>query len=196
MNSPLRIATLLTAGLLAGFYVAVLWLARHPQVSELYRLYYVENRLMFWNHGEGIGYEPGQRITFDSMLSYFGREGWAFPEHWGTWSDGKASELLLRPPADAPLREVVVEGEPFLAPEAGITQQTLSLSVNGRFAGAHTLDSTDPVVLRFPVPEQAWDAGTPLVLRFSYSNPVPLDQPGLVGGETQRAFGFVALTLR
>ncbi len=186
-----RAATLLAVLVLGGFYLAVLWLGRHPRVDELYRLYYVENRLMFWNQGEGIDYRPGERLTFDRKLPYVSRQGWSHPEDWGTWSAGPASELLLRLEGEAGVREVVVEGEPFLAPAEGIPRLTMSLTVNGHPAGSHTLVKPDPTVLHFAVPAGAIDPDELLVLRFSYASAAS----GQDAEAGTPAFGFVALTL-
>lgn len=184
-----RVITLFVVFALGAFYLAVLWLGRHPQVDELYRLYYIENRLMFWSHGEGIGYTPGERLTFDRRLPYLSRSGWWYPEVWGTRSLWPYSELLLRLDGEFAPREVVVEGEPFLGGD--VARLTVSLTINGHAAGSHALTAPGPTLLRFAVPAHAVNADELLVLRFSYESTSPAQH----GRDGEPAFGFIALTL-
>ena len=99
--------------LLASFYLSVIYLAFHPNVSFLYRAYYIDRDLKYWNHGEGIRYTLGQTLDFSQRLPYLSREGWSSPETQGTWSEGAAGRLLLELGQIGRPTEIRVTAEPL-----------------------------------------------------------------------------------
>lgn len=52
MSRTVKVLFLLALVGLSAFYLAVLQLARHPDVSYAYRLYYMELKTRFWNRNQ------------------------------------------------------------------------------------------------------------------------------------------------
>ena len=150
-------------GMLLAFYAYVGLLAAHPQVSQLYRLYYVDKGLRDWNQGKGPVYPLGQQLDFAEAHPYQSRVGWAYPEAWGTWTDGPVAELHFR--VQGLPRWVSMDVNPFVAPQAGLPTQTLRIFANGMAVGEYSLQSAQ--ILRVDLPPSAMANGTEfLTLRF------------------------------
>lgn len=82
--------------LLGALYSYVFYLARNPDVSSLYRAYYIDRTTTIPPHDyENFRlYRPGARVDHmgsDNMLF----EGWSRPEKNHRWSKGSRSELVF-----------------------------------------------------------------------------------------------------
>lgn len=151
-----------TAALLA-FYAYVGMLAAQPQVSHLYRLFYVDKSLRAWNHGKGPVYRLGQPLDFREAHPHQSRVGWAYPEEWGTWTDGPAAELYFR--VQGVPRSLSMDVNPFVAPQAGVPAQTLRILANGMAVGTYSLQAAQ--ILQVELPASAMASGSEfLTLRF------------------------------
>lgn len=151
-----------TAALLA-FYAYVGMLAAQPQVSHLYRLYYVDKSLRAWNHGKGPVYLVGQQLDFREALPFLSRVGWAYPEDWGTWTDGPVAELHFR--VQGLPRSLSMDVNPFVAPQAGLPAQTLRIFANGVAVGEYRLQAAQTLSVDLPASAMANGTGY-LTLRF------------------------------
>jgi hypothetical protein len=54
MSRLLKAFIILTLLGLSAYYLAVLYLAAHPNVSYAYRLYYLEMKTRFWNRNQTL----------------------------------------------------------------------------------------------------------------------------------------------
>ena len=163
MNRTLRWLAWAGTVTLLAFYAHVGMLAAQPQVSHLYRLFYVDKGLRAWNHGKGPVYLLGHELDFREAHPYQSRVGWAYPEEWGTWTDGPVAELHFR--VQGLPRSVSMDVNPFVAPQAGLPAQTLRIFANGMAVGEYSLQSAQ--ILRVDLPASAMANGTEfLTLRF------------------------------
>lgn len=182
---------------LAAFYGVVLYLTQHPHVSPLYRAYYIDRKLLYWNHGEGLRYTLGDWLDFRKRIPYLSRDGWSSPEDWGTWSIGETSSLLFELEETDRPTEIRVIGIPFLALDRGITEQTISAFANDVPLGKVTLTSpsVDEIVFAIP-PSVGLKDGNLLEVRFTYSKPTSTAALGPSSDERILGFGFGRLVLR
>lgn len=90
MSRLLKAFIILTVLILSAYYLAVLYLAAHPNVSYAYRLYYLEMKTRFWNRNQTLAYIPGTRFDFTKERPWIlSRQGWSLPK-----DDGTGSEFL------------------------------------------------------------------------------------------------------
>lgn len=151
-----------TVALLAFYATVAMWAAR-PQVGHLYRLYYIDKSLRHWNHGQGPVYHLGQQLDFRQAHPFLSRVGWAYPEDWGTWTDGPAAELHLR--VQGVPQSLSMEVNPFVAPQAGLPEQTLRIFANGIAVGEYRLQAAQTLSVDLPASAMASGTGF-LTLRF------------------------------
>ena len=67
------------------FYSYVTYIAFNPNVSNEYRLYYIEKKLLHWNNGEGLSYTLGTTLDFSKNIPYLSRHGWSHKEKSSTF---------------------------------------------------------------------------------------------------------------
>lgn len=173
------------------FYSYVTSIAFNPNVSPIYRLYYIDKKLLHWNKGAGLNYKPGTVIDFSKEVPYQSRLGWSGIEHWGTWSDGKASELYFDlNDAEIP-KKIEIVGHPFLSPSNGVNVQEIKVFANKQFLGETKLDSADKVTLDFLIPNSVKSNKNDLfVISIEYSNPISPESLGTSPDSRELAFGF------
>jgi hypothetical protein len=97
-----RSFVILLLAVLSSYYLWVLYLAAHPQVSTAYRIYYIEKQTLYWaKENSRLDWPDTGFINTSNSSPYLSRQGWA----------SKASE-------DG--RELVHQGSVFfnLAPNA------------------------------------------------------------------------------
>ena len=84
--------------------------------------------------------------------------GFSEPESWGSWSDGPGAMLRLRGKPVGPSEnvEITFDTHPFLAPDAHLTSQRMSLALNGTPLGAMTVLENDAKVT-YTVPGDLWN---------------------------------------
>ena len=88
MSRLLKAFIILTLLGLSAYYLAVLYLAAHPNVSYAYRLYYLEMKTRFWNRNQTLAYIPGTRFDFTKERPWIlSRQGWSLPKYDGTGSE-------------------------------------------------------------------------------------------------------------
>jgi hypothetical protein len=180
--------------LLAAFYLFVIYLALHPNVSSLYRAYYIDKDLKYWNHGEGIHYELGQKLDFATRLPYLSREGWSSPESQGTWSKGAFGRLLLELNGMGKPTEIRFTVTPFLAPQ--LDTQRIVVWANGVKLGEAALTSPTAKEISFAVaPSVTLRNGRELEICFEYPDAKAPDALG-ISTDAWRAFYFRTLVLR
>ena len=69
---------------LLGFYAFVGHLVLSPQVTDAYRLYFMEGRLEAWAGHDGLDYAPGTRLALLQAPQYLSTE-WGSPRRYGAW---------------------------------------------------------------------------------------------------------------
>ena len=94
----------LLAGMLFLGYVGILWWARTPEVSDLYRMYYIDQELLIWPGSEsflesqfGVWESLGSLETNEPEAKRMGL-GWSDQEKNGRWTDGKSASFWYRIP--------------------------------------------------------------------------------------------------
>ncbi|WP_088282566.1 DUF7024 domain-containing protein [Ideonella sp. A 288] len=165
---PLRLLTLAGVAALAAFYAHVGLLAARPQVSPMYRAFYIDQSLRHWNRGIGPIYRLGDTIDFGRAQPFLSRRGWSPHEDWGTWSDGPVAEIHLQLAATDRPRHLTLEVLPMLVPQKGLGAQTVTVHANGQPLGTRRVTSAQ--TLSFDIPEAAW-AGTDGLLRLRLDLP-------------------------
>jgi hypothetical protein len=183
--------------LLAAFYLSVTYLAFHPNVSFLYRAYYIDRDLKYWNHGEGISYTLGQTLDFSKRLPYLSSEGWSFPETQGTWSEGASSRLLLELNQIGQPTEITFTVTPFLVPHRQVDAQRIGVWANGVKLGEAALTSPTAKEISFAIPSSVTlREGRRLEIRFEYPNAEAPETLGVSTDARVLAFYFRSLVLR
>ncbi len=101
--------------------------------------------------------------TFDLDFSKDGNSdayllaGWATPDPGGNWSEDPWAALAFRPPAvQGSDVEILVDGEPFLAPAHGIKRQRVRCYFNGALLGPER-EISGAGTMRFTVPADLWN---------------------------------------
>jgi hypothetical protein len=182
-------------GILCCFYLYVVYLAQHPKVSEPYRLYYIDKKLLNWSNGAGLLYHVGDVIDFTKPVPYLSRNGWSIAESWGIWSQGRVSEMYLQIVDGKQPETITISGHPFLSPQHGVTFQRLDVYINDIKIGSEIFSSEGEA--RFEIPAAAVsEVGRILCLRFEYSNPKSPKKLGLSSDDRVLGFGFVQLAIR
>ena len=183
--------------LLAAFYLSVTYLAFHPNVSFLYRAYYIDRDLKYWNHGEGIGYTLGQILDFSKRLPYLSSEGWSFPETQGTWSEGASGKLLLELNQIGQPTEIKFTVTPFLVPHRQVDAQRIGVWANGVKLGEAALTLPTAKEISFAIPSSVTlRDGRRLEIRFEYPDAEAPDTLGVSTDARVLAFYFRSLVLR
>lgn len=134
---------------LGAFYLAVLWVAAHPNVSEAYRAYYIERSSdqPLWMAEKQTGFLPPVSLgkTYEHTASEIYLHGWSYPENAHIWTlDHRAliyfeTPSTLEPGTDY---EVVLRGF-YLA-----DQQYIVSSLDGH-STARTYSSGEEIILPF-----------------------------------------------
>lgn len=190
-----RSGTLALCAALLLFYVYVLTLAVRPQVSPIYRLYYIEKNLRQWKHGKGPEYQLGDAMDFRQTLPYLSRRGWSVPEPWGTWTDGRSSEIHVHIGGKVAPRWVVMEVNPYIVHEKGVVSQTVTVYANDHLLGSSTVNAAQ--LLKFEIPPTALQSADGLLrLRFEHANPAVPHDLGLSSDRRVLALGFLRLTVQ
>jgi hypothetical protein len=182
-------------GILSCFYLHVVYLVLHPKVTEPYRLYYIDKKLLNWSNGAGLLYRVGDVIDFSKPVPYLSRKGWSVAESWGTWSQGRVSELYLQIVDGNQPETIIIFGHPFLSPQHGLTSQKLDVYINDTKIGSKIFTSEGEA--RFEIPGASVnEVDRILCLRFEYSNPKSPKELGLSSDDRVLGFGFAQLAVR
>lgn len=133
---------------LLAFYAWVLSLPL--EVSERYRLYYVERSVSAWLGGRDPTYVLGRELDFRQRQTVLSQIGWGEPESLGTWTVGRQAAVVLHVPPQARPQFLQLTLRPFVAAPRGPAAQVLALRLNGQPLGRWQLSA--PQVLTLPVP--------------------------------------------
>jgi hypothetical protein len=189
------VASLLAA--LSAFYLHVLYLAATPQVSNVYKAYYMERKLRTWNHGNGPTYTLGQVMDFSEELPWLSKRGWSRHEKDGTWSDGKSAEIFLCIAAGAKPAALTIAGFPFTAPRAQINSQLVKVYINGIYAGSHVFSSDEEVSFNMPQQFEGSQAADGLTrIRFEFPNAASPKDLGVSSDSRDLGLYFRKLVLK
>lgn len=138
--------------LLGTAYAWIAFVAFQPKVSEVYRLYYIDQVLQDWPAETGLRYEPGETITLLNNWAHLGA-GWRNPSNHGLWSANRPVSLFLD--IQQPLKtsharfSAVID---FLATDTDDRPITLSLQVNGHTAQSVAYQpSQEPTEIAFTI---------------------------------------------
>ncbi|MGR8997846.1 MAG: hypothetical protein ACU88J_02205 [Gammaproteobacteria bacterium] len=171
------------------FYCYVTLIAFNPNVSAIYRLYYIDKKLLHWNKGRGLNYTLGTMIDFTKEVPYQSRHGWSGAEHGGTWSNGKVSELYFDLKDSNIPKKIEIVGHPFLAPSNGVNVQGIKVFANNEPIGETVLDSPEKVTLDFLIPNTVkFNINDLFVIRIQYSNPISPESIGTSPDSRELAF--------
>ena len=138
MSRTVKVLFLLALVGLSAFYLAVLKLARHPDVSYAYRLYYMELKTRFWNRNQTLAYVPGMRFDMVNDRAWIlSRPGWTLPKDDGTGTEftGKGGLYFTLHAVPAHLRMVAdvrnMQADNTLTLRLGDWSQTVHLQAKG-----------------------------------------------------------------
>lgn len=138
MSRTVKALFILALLCLSAYYLAVLYLARHPDVSYAYRMYYLEMKTRYWNRNQTLAYVPGYQFDMVNDRAWIlSRQGWTLPKDDGTGTeftgDGGLYFTLHRVPKR--LRLVAEVRNPradnHLTLRIGDWQQQVTLNVKG-----------------------------------------------------------------
>jgi len=68
----------------------------HPNVSDQYKLYYIDKKLYSWSHGQGIQYNIGSELDYASIERFLSRSGWYRAKNAPKWSKGEVSSIYFK----------------------------------------------------------------------------------------------------
>lgn len=176
---------------LLSFYAGVFYLALTPDVSQTYRLYYIDKKLKYWNHGAELRYQAGSLVDFAHRVPYLSRQGWAQEESLGTWSIGKTSELYFDLERTQIPRQLEIKGYPHRAPSKGISTQVMKVFANNSLLGETVLDSTESIVIKCNIPDSIRiEKDNLFVLRFQFPDTVSSTSTASADSPEDRRFFF------
>ena len=87
MSRSVKLIFIITFLALSGFYLYVLYLAKHPNVSMAYRMYYIEQKTRIWDRNQSLAYIPGTEMVLNKYRDrspYLSRAGWYIPKEDGS----------------------------------------------------------------------------------------------------------------
>ncbi|TXH61731.1 MAG: hypothetical protein E6Q86_07925 [Tolumonas sp.] len=161
MTRSVKFLFILTFLALSAFYLYVLYLAKHPDVSMAYRMYYLEKKTRIWDRNQSLAYIPGVLMDLTNereRCPYLSREGWDIPEKDGSGSlfsgAGGLYFTLHREPG-------VLKFEGTLTAKKADTELTIKVSdkfsktVKFNDAGVQTFELTLPSGLFIADPAEA-----------------------------------------
>lgn len=123
--------------------------------------------------------------------------GWATPEESHVWNDGNVSEILVKSSPGAPVRSLVIEGQPYIRPQQPV--QDLQIFGNGLFLDFRRFShSSSQVAIAVAVPSEvdlAFSESGLLRLAMVMPNAVSPSDIGAGDDSRQLAFCFQTLLL-
>ena len=178
------------------FYCYVTYIAFNPNVSNEYRLYYIEKKLLHWNNGEGLSYTLGTTLDFSKNIPYLSRHGWSHKEKSSTWSNGEFSELYFDLKSSKLPSRIEIFGYPFLSPGNGIRTQEIKVFANNQLLGKTALSSPEMTSIKFEIPNSiTYDKNNFFVIRIEYSNASSPKELGISSDSRVLAFSYEKIIL-
>ncbi len=86
--------------LVCSFETFVIYKIFTPNVSDEYKLYYIDKKLKYWTRGKSLDYKPGDLLDFKEISLYLSRNGWSNAENSFRWTDGSSSEIYIKIPTN------------------------------------------------------------------------------------------------
>lgn len=133
--------------------------------------------------GETIGLTKTSQYTNQYLIS-----GWAFPENWGTWSDGAQATLTLPLPqttAKDPAKTLTLNARAFI--NAKHPRQRVAITLDGQSGPTHTYTlSEESNQIRIPIPASAVNAPGSKTLSITLSFPDKISPKSLGLGDDMR----------
>ena len=143
---------------------------------------FVEGLMPYYHLDEPIVFgRSGKNIIPFVLLS-----GWAYPEAWGTWSDGRSAKLVLPLPSDNPSK-FVLKSRAFVFQQH--PQQILIVRVNEEFSHRVVLEKDQGNEIIIPIPPKALKNGY-LMIDFEFQAPLKPKDVGFGDDERSLAIGI------
>lgn len=147
-------------------------------------------------HGP-LAYEMGVTRSFGriDIGSHGLVRGWATPEDSHVWNDGNVSEILIKSTPGAPVRSLLIEGQPYIRPQQ--PTQDLQIFGNGLMLDFRRFShSSSQVAVAVSVPGEVNlafnDAG---LLRLVMVMPNAVSPSDIGAGDDSRQLAFCFQTL-
>jgi hypothetical protein len=158
---PRPLAYFLIAAL-ALFEVGVVVLVLHPNVSDLYRAYYIQRSTSCWPRKITGVYQPNQLISFAFGVKGGSAEdvelcGWNLLEGMGTWTLGDDVRLRLGVPVPGRPFSLILTAEAFISAQNPV--QRVIVSVGGKTVKTFVYTSPDPLTTRIDIPAEVVPPG-------------------------------------
>ncbi|SEM39100.1 hypothetical protein SAMN04487857_101518 [Pseudomonas sp. ok272] len=137
---------------------------------------------------------PGERLPFMTQgkgADYLAK-GWSPSETWGTWSDGKDAEIILRPTSQ--VHSLLLEASPWLAPT--LTHQDVAIRVNDVAVFTTRLTQAQPNMIDIALPAEVRElVAQQGMLRIQFHLPNAASPQALGVSEDGRELGIGILAL-
>jgi hypothetical protein len=161
LTVPRPLAYFLIA-VLALFETGVVVLVLHPDVSDLYRAYYIERSTSCWPRKVTGVYQPNRLISFAYGVKGGSAEdvqlcGWNLLEGMGTWTLGDDVRLRLGVPVPGKPFSLILTAEAFVSAENPV--QRVIVSVGGKTVKSFIHTTTDPLATRIDIPAEVVPPG-------------------------------------
>ncbi len=139
----------------------------------------------------------GDRIPFNQgspAVACLNTGGWSHPEPWGTWSEGRAAEIIL--PAAQPIHHVRIEALALLG--ASHPSQEVVIEAGGKVVYAGNLTRFRGNIIEFAIPEAVQEESLALGwmrLRLRFKDAIRPVDLGINTDNRILALGLEAITL-
>ena len=132
--------------------------------------------------GEAIGLTKTSQYTNQYLIS-----GWAFPEGWGTWSDGSQATLTLQLP-QVPAKTLTLNARAFIKPNH--PTQRVTSAIKGQIGASQTFILTqESNQIRIPIPASVPGQKT-ITITLSFPDKITPKSLGLGDDVRQLAIGI------
>jgi len=121
---------------------------------------------------------------------YLTGEGWAYPENWGTWANGRNALLTIPLPQNyKKSKELIIKIQPFLSPK--VTNQPISFRISGDEWQALTIKSTDQSDIHISL-NRLQENMRFLTVEFQFHNPIRPKDVGIGDDQRQLSIGLIS----
>lgn len=181
-----KIAAYVLSAVLVIGYFAILWWARTPEVSDVYRMYFIDHSLSVWPGDTGLNCELGvteylgAHSEEEKTAFRLGR-GWYDAEEEGRWTKGDEAILLYHQVPE-------LSGDLIFTYTITnwITDGEVEIFANGTSLGTLPQEIDQPSSLK--IPREIIREDRSLELSFSIEHPVC---PGDFGSSDTRELGVM-----
>jgi len=131
---------------------------------------------------------PGIKMLVGVGNSTERGDGWAYPESWGTWTEGSKS-LIVIPVRNSEYKSAKLEVQPFIGPK--IKEQYFDVIVNGVKSYPYKLSDPRPQFIDLPLQVD----GNIIFIEFVLHSPSSPKDNGLGLDDRRLALGLISLNL-